>query len=249
MPSILNATTTSGLVTSADNSGSLQLQTNSGTTAVTIDTSQNVGVGTVSPSSNTKLDVVSADASQQYVDVLKLKTTNTGDFHPAILFENNRNGIQNACKIITDAGTIPGSGFIGFRIKNSGGTFVQVGGFNNDGNFQFNSGYGSSAVAYGCRAWVNFNGIGTVAIRASGNVSSITDNGVGKYTANFTTNMPDANYAATIGANINSSNDDTRRTTRVITWSTSSVSVLTGDTSGSANTKEDYEFVTIAVFR
>jgi hypothetical protein len=63
------------------------------------------------------------------------------------------------------------------------------------GLFQFNSGYGSVATAYGCRAWVNFNGTGTVAIRASGNVSSITDNGTGDYTVNFTTAMPDANYA------------------------------------------------------
>jgi hypothetical protein len=47
---------------------------------------------------------------------------------------------------------------------------------------------------YKCRAWVNFNGTGTVAIRAAGNVSSITDNGVGDYTVNFTTAMPDANY-------------------------------------------------------
>lgn len=46
-----------------------------------------------------------------------------------------------------------------------------------------------------CRAWVNFNGTGTVAIRASGNVSSITDNGEGDYTVNFTNAMPDANYA------------------------------------------------------
>jgi hypothetical protein len=46
-----------------------------------------------------------------------------------------------------------------------------------------------------CRAWVNFNGTGTVAIRASNNVSSITDNGVGDYTVNFATEMPDANYA------------------------------------------------------
>jgi hypothetical protein len=64
------------------------------------------------------------------------------------------------------------------------------------GNLSFNSGYGSSAVAYGCRAWVNFNGTGTVAIRASGNVTSITDNGTGDYTVNFTTAMVDANYAA-----------------------------------------------------
>lgn len=46
-----------------------------------------------------------------------------------------------------------------------------------------------------CKAWVNFNGTSTVAIRASCNVSSITDNGVGDYTVNFTTAMPDANYA------------------------------------------------------
>ena len=64
------------------------------------------------------------------------------------------------------------------------------------GTFQFNSGYGSVATAYGCRAWVNFNGTGTVAIRGSGNVSSITDNGTGDYTVNFTTAMVDANYAA-----------------------------------------------------
>ena len=63
------------------------------------------------------------------------------------------------------------------------------------GNLSFNSGYGSAAVAYGCRAWVNFNGTGTVAIRASGNVSSITDNGTGDYTINFTTALADADYA------------------------------------------------------
>jgi len=53
-----------------------------------------------------------------------------------------------------------------------------------------------TAPIYGARAWVNFNGTGTVAMRASGNVSNITDNGVGDYTVNFTTAMPDASYAA-----------------------------------------------------
>jgi hypothetical protein len=48
-----------------------------------------------------------------------------------------------------------------------------------------------------CKAWVNFNGTSTVAIRASYNVSSITDNGVGDYTVNFTTALVDANFAAT----------------------------------------------------
>lgn len=68
------------------------------------------------------------------------------------------------------------------------------------GNLQFNSGYGSVATAYGCRAWVNFNGTGTVAIRASGNVTSITDNGTGDYTVNFTNALVDANYSAVISA-------------------------------------------------
>ena len=48
---------------------------------------------------------------------------------------------------------------------------------------------------YKCRAWVNFNGTGTVAIRASGNVSSITGNGTGTFVVNFTNAMPDANYS------------------------------------------------------
>ena len=55
-----------------------------------------------------------------------------------------------------------------------------------------------SAPSYSARAWVNFNGTGTVAINASGNVSSVTDNAVGRYTINFATAMSDANYS--IGA-------------------------------------------------
>ena len=54
---------------------------------------------------------------------------------------------------------------------------------------------GSLYAGYMCRAWVNFSGSGTPSIRASGNVSSITDNGTGNYTVNFTTAMPDANYS------------------------------------------------------
>lgn len=50
------------------------------------------------------------------------------------------------------------------------------------------------------RAWVNFDGTGTVAIRASYNVSSITDNSTGNYTVNFTTALSDANYAAVCSA-------------------------------------------------
>jgi hypothetical protein len=54
-----------------------------------------------------------------------------------------------------------------------------------------------TAPLYAARAWVNFDGTGTVAIRASGNVSSITDNNTGRYTINFTTAFSDTNYALT----------------------------------------------------
>ena len=53
-----------------------------------------------------------------------------------------------------------------------------------------------TAPIYACRAWVNFNGTGAAVIRASGNVASVTYNGVGDYTVTFTTAMPDANYTA-----------------------------------------------------
>jgi hypothetical protein len=56
-----------------------------------------------------------------------------------------------------------------------------------------------TAPLYACRAWVNFNGTGTAAIRASGNVSSITDSGAGTYRANFTTAMEDTDYSAVVG--------------------------------------------------
>jgi len=76
---------------------------------------------------------------------------------------------------------------------------------------------GGSAPIYACRAWVNFNGSGTVAIREDGNVSSITDEGTGDYTVNFTTAMSDANYAVSITAGATSGFDvaayETSRTT------------------------------------
>jgi hypothetical protein len=150
MSTIINATTTNGVVIEPDNSGSLVLQTNSGTTALTIDTSQRAAfvAGTAAAPAITTTD-----------------DTNTGIFFSA-------------------ADTIDFA---------EGG--AACGQFDSSANFKFNSGYGSVATAYGCRAWVNFNGTGTVAIRASGNVTSITDNGTGDYTVNFTTSMPDVNYS------------------------------------------------------
>jgi len=106
--------------------------------------------------------------------------------------------------------------------------------------------------AYQCRAWVNFNGSGTVAIRASGNVSSITDNGVGDYTVNFTNAMPDANFS--VGGSYNTGNSIPSRGTTSIglnTTATGSVRVWTGygSTIVSNGALEDPSTVCVNVFR
>ena len=62
------------------------------------------------------------------------------------------------------------------------------------------AGTGQPAMSGAAKAWVNFNGTGTVAIRASFNVTSITDNGTGDYTVNFTNALEDANYAPAFGS-------------------------------------------------
>ena len=73
-----------------------------------------------------------------------------------------------------------------------------------------------------CSAWVNFDGTGTVAITASYNVSSITDNGVGRYTVNFTTAMPDADYVMSGSAgNLSSTTTVGRSINRDGAWTTS----------------------------
>jgi uncharacterized protein (AIM24 family) len=115
------------------------------------------------------------------------------------------------------------------------------------GNLSFNSGYGSSAVAYGCRAWVNFNGTGTVAIRASGNVTSITDNGTGTYTINFTTAMPDANYSAVLTCNESAGGSGTGVLARMT--GTATTSALPMQTVNLSATTFDQSFICCSVFR
>jgi hypothetical protein len=86
-----------------------------------------------------------------------------------------------------------------------------------------------------CKAWVNFNGTGTVAIRGSYNVSSITDTGTGNYTVNFTTVMVDGNYSAS-GA---TSNDGTLR---FDVYTAGSIRVVTNAATADAAT------VSVAIF-
>ena len=95
---------------------------------------------------------------------------------------------------------------------------------------------GGAAPIYACRAWVNFNGTGTVAIRASGNVSSITDSATGVYVVNFATALADANYAAVAAHSLD-------QEVRVSNYTASTVTVVS-DTGA-----QDAETISLAVFR
>lgn len=102
-------------------------------------------------------------------------------------------------------------------------------------------------VATFCRAWVNFNGTGTVAIRGSGNVSSITDNGAGNYNINFAAAMPDANYST-----VSMSADASAGTVCFIADGsfTPTASSIRIRTAGNSSTIDyDTAYVCIAVFR
>lgn len=115
----------------------------------------------------------------------------------------------------------------------------------------------SNVEVYTCKAWVNFNGTGTVAIRASGNVTSITDNGTGDYTVTFTTAMTDANYAVIascmMGDNLGVSesfgvkgNASSGNMTAPALQSTTAVRLLDQDADGS---DRDNPNLYVAVFR
>ena len=86
-----------------------------------------------------------------------------------------------------------------------------------------------TAGLFFARAWVNFNGTGTVAIRASGNVSSITDVGPGDYTVNFTTNITDANYGVLFGSGGGSVTNPTSLIAGAITTSSFAARAFQGE--------------------
>ncbi len=90
-----------------------------------------------------------------------------------------------------------------------------------------------------CKAWVNFNGTGTVAIRDDFNVSSITDNGTGDYTANFTNALTDANYSGVISAGTGTS------IVEIVSFSTTQARF---ETNNSVPTPTDREFVSVQFF-
>lgn len=153
-----------------------------------IDSSGNVGIGTSSPSTYGDLAVI----GKTYSSTGYALTTDASNFTPSGV----TNSVPNYGLGAPEASVVSLSGFESLRFYTQQ---IERARIDSAGTLQFNSGYGSVAPAYGCRAWVNFNGQGTVAIRASGNVSSVTDLGTGNYRVNFATAMPDANYAAVTG--------------------------------------------------
>ena len=105
---------------------------------------------------------------------------------------------------------------------------------------------------YTCKAWVNFNGTGTVAIRASGNVSSITDLGTGRYTITFTNALTDANYCVTSACS--PSGSTTMYSPLVFAgapWSTEAPSTTAFSIVTNKNDTNvlDTSYITLAVFR
>ena len=108
---------------------------------------------------------------------------------------------------------------------------------------------GSSEASGLAKAFVNFNGTGTVAIRASFNVSSITDNGVGSYTVNFTTALTDANYNIVGTVSTQSAQIGVLGSAVVTDFSktTSAVTVATYSIQGTA--VADFTSVNLAIFR
>ena len=106
------------------------------------------------------------------------------------------------------------------------------------------------APMYACRAWVNFDGTTTPpTIRASGNVSSVTRNGVGDYTVNFTTNMPDANYAVVGSAGFNNNAVNPNNTGREIVINSLVVGSVRIGTPNASGDGSNALMVHVAVFR
>ena len=208
---------------------------------VTVLTASSTGL-TLTPTNNVNINVANSNVTFTTANVTTANITGVATFSTGTA----------ALPSITTAGDpdtgiyFPSANTIGFT---RGG--IEVGRFDNNSanaNFQFNSGYGSVATAYGCRAWVNFNGTGTVAIRASGNVTSITDNGSGQYTVNFTTAMSDVNYITVFNGNgnVDTFSGGGRQFSMVRTRATGSVQVNTVDEGGG---QSDASYIGVAIFR
>ena len=188
-----------------------------GAEAMRIESDGDVGIGTSSPAARLQV-------SKAGVEIARFTNTqsNGADYE----FKLGGGGFEDRKFMLTDK----------FSGADNVRTFVD-----SSGNFAFNSGYGSAAIAYGCRAWCQYNGSRTIV--GSANITSITVNGTGDSTLNFTTAMPDANYSA-----VATTNEDggTAKFCNATQPSTANIRVVTFTLAG-ATTNNTYNFV--AVFR
>jgi hypothetical protein len=192
MASIINATTTNGLSTSADNSGSLQLATNNGTTAVTIDTSQNVGIGTTSPA--TKFHVSGQTRIADSSDSANRITIGVGANAP----------YGNASISTTTAGlAIVAEGAGNMTFSNNGSERMRI---NSAGNV---------IIATGTLEFTNPNGVTTPTANGQGSIgtyniygTTLTGQGSSYDISFFNKNQAVAGYVATGATTITTSSDE-----------------------------------------
>ena len=225
----VNADTTNGLKLTSDTSGEIDLQTN-GTTKVHMADDGRVGIGTSSPSGSlhintSEANILIADTDDGNGSYGRVRSDSSGSLH-----------------LEADVGNNTGSSTMRFNIDGSERMRIDA-----SGNLKFDSGYGSFVTAYGVRAWVNFNGTGTVAIRESGGVSSVADRGTGQYTVVLSTAMPDNNYCGVTSAIHDiSSSTNRNRIANAYTKDTNEVYVNSFDTGGNAS---DVEQVNVVIVR
>jgi hypothetical protein len=185
MPSIINATTTTGLVSSADNSGSLQLATNNGTTAVTINTSQQVGIGSGTPSGILHTFKANTDSTVNF------EATTAGYASNLQLIANNSAG-GSYNNLTSFAGTtalwrIGGGGVADTITFSTGSSYTERMRITSAGVLQVgnNNGTGEVFAQNTVKVWGSVNsGPGT--LYTSFGVSSISKNSTGYFTINFT---------------------------------------------------------------
>jgi hypothetical protein len=201
------------------------------------DSTGNLGIGTSSPAAKLDVDGIAV--------LVGTKTASSG-LGGNIRMRNDTGTVQ------WTAGILGGVGATDWSVFNNVSSAIHLN-LTTSGNFQFNSGYGSAATAYGCRAWVNCAGNGSTGtnqtIRGSGNVSSVAHPSSGVYLLNFSSEMPDTNYSvvgmATSTTTAASATDN--QTVSVYNYATGSFNFYVSD--ASANTFQNSGTINIAVFR
>lgn len=216
-----------GLIQTADASGILALQT-AGTTAVTVDASQNVGIGTASPTQKLML-------GSGYIQTGQGVGGGGG-----VRFPYSSDASGRTWRARSD---ITGYGDFGLEQSTSqtGDTYATRLLITQAGVLQFNSGYGSAATAYGCRAWCQYNQ--SPSIIGAGNITSITVIGTGDVRLNFATAMVDSNYSAVATTNESGGQPKFCNSTQP---STTDIRIVTFNSNGSTGS---FEYNSVAVFR